>query len=476
MTVARRSSEAVVLFDIGSTYTKALAVDLEAERVVAAARAPTTVETDVTIGLRKALEQLESRAGNLGDATMLACSSAAGGLRMVSVGLVPEMSSEAAKRAALGAGAKIVGHYSHRLNTREIEAIVSLRPDIILLAGGTDGGNENTIIHNARMLAAAPLAAPIVVAGNKCAYGEIEPLLSAAGKIFHLIDNVMPEIGRLEVEACRNTIRDVFLGNIVKAKGLDNAKRLVRDIVMPTPVAVLFAATLLSEGLPDEPGLGELIVIDVGGATTDVYSIAKGAPVRGAVGIRGLPEPFAKRTVEGDLGVRYNIETLAAICRQRGQAMDDDLLASFLAEPSRLPKTAPEYALDAELARAAVATSFERHVGRVETVYGPHGEMLVQTGKDLSAVRTVVGTGGPLINGRMPHLALGGVLAGEGDPALLKPERASLYIDQDYILFAMGLLAQRAPRVALRLMKKGLTEIETTDDARTGLTGRSLKL
>lgn len=291
--------EMKLLIDIGSTFTKATAIDTEKEEVLATAKSPTTVKQDVTIGLKNALEGIEAQIGSVQGMSLVACSSAAGGLRIVSIGLVPDLSSEAAKRAALGAGAKVVGHFHHQLTKREMRQIEEMSPDLILLAGGTDGGNETTIIHNAALLSRSASTAPIVVAGNKCAYDAIEDAFDGSDKTIRLVDNVMPEIGRLEVQPCREAIRAVFMENIVKAKGLDLVAQLAGTIIMPTPAAVLSAALLLGTGTTDEEGLGELVVIDVGGATTDVYSIAKGAPTTAGVLLKGLPEPFAKRTVEG---------------------------------------------------------------------------------------------------------------------------------------------------------------------------------
>ena len=448
-----------LLIDIGSTYTKLVVVDLDQERIVASAKALTTVAAGIAVGLAAALKLVTSSLGPLSPEDVIACSSAAGGLRMISIGLVPEYSAEAAKRAALGAGAKIVGHFSHQLSRQELGEIEALRPDIILLAGGTDGGNDRVILSNARLLAQCALTAPIIVAGNKCAQDEIGELLAAAGKSFKLVDNVMPDIGRLAVESCRAAIREVFIANIVKAKGLDQAEELVGKVIMATPVAVLAAASLLGMGTGSEPGIGDIIVVDVGGATTDIYSVTHSAPLVGAAIFRGLPEPHAKRTVEGDLGVRHNIDTLLTIGRDLGSQLDAEAISAFTADPARLPANALERAVDCELARLAVKTGFERHVGRVESAYGPHGEIVIQTGKNLTGVRIVIGTGGPLAYAEHPAAILGEVVAQEGGGHLLKPERAELYVDAGYSLFAMGLLAQSEPEVALRIMKKTLTRV-----------------
>ena len=443
-----------VLIDIGSTFTKAVAVDVSAGAIVARARAPTTATTDVRIGIDAALGRLGPLAAGVGPADILACSSAAGGLRMISIGLVPELSSEAARRAALGAGPKIVGHHSHELSDEEVSRIAAAMPDVVLLAGGTDGGNRRTIVHNAAALARARIAAPVVVAGNKSAQDEVCALLRGGGVACVAVGNVMPQIGVIEVDACRQAIREIFIERIVHAKGLDDALERIGGIVMPTPVAVLEAAQLLSLGCDGEPGIGELVVVDVGGATTDVYSIAAGLPRHAAVALRGLPEPFAKRTVEGDLGVRHNIDTLVELCRRSGLPVDPVRAAAYHERPERLPADAAEREFDATLARVAVQHSFERHVGRIDAVHGPHGEMRLQTGKDLSGVGHVVGTGGPIVDGADPRAALAAVLAGPGP--FLKPAAAALHLDAGYVMFAMGLLARSHPALALRLLKGSL--------------------
>lgn len=444
---------AKVLIDIGSTFTKAVAVDLKSRTILAWAKSPTTVSQDITIGIDRALKQIREKTGPIETRQIIACSSAAGGLRMVSVGLVPQLSAEAAKRAALGAGAKIVGHFSHKLSNSEIREIEDTAPDLILLAGGTDGGNEQTIVHNAARLERADLSAPIIIAGNKSAYDHIERIFQGSGKTATFVNNVMPELGQLKVRECREAIRDAFMGNIINAKGLDRARELVDNIIMPTPVAVLDAAVLLSNGAGSDKGLGEVIVVDVGGATTDVYSIAKGAPARPDVSLKGLPEPFSKRTVEGDLGVRHNIDRLLELAQAKGVRVDRDIASAFHAAPGTPPSGPEEMAADSELARIAVQASFERHVGTIELVYGPHGPMLIQKGKDLSEVNRVIGTGGPIIHAARPEKILDGLLAEANDANRLKPRCADFYLDRHYTLYAVGLLAQSEPEIALHIGK-----------------------
>jgi uncharacterized protein (TIGR01319 family) len=269
----------------------------------------------------------------------------------------------------------------------------------------------------------------------------------------------MPEIGKLEVEDCREAMREVFMRNIVKAKGIEKAKQLVKDILMPTPVAVLNAAVLLANGVNSEEGWGEIIVVDVGGATTDIDSVARGNPTRGGILMKGLPEPFAKRTVEGDLGVRHNIDVLIQIGKGKGIVLDEGVISEYQSDPGRIPGNQRELLIDAELARIAVQTAFERHVGRIEVVYGPMGEMQTQVGKDLSQLTKVIGTGGPIAFSSCPEKILNRIIADSEDVGLLKPKKAEFYIDEKYIMFAIGLLAQSEPKKALRIMKKYLKPV-----------------
>jgi uncharacterized protein (TIGR01319 family) len=230
---------------------------------------------------------------------------------------------------------------------------------------------------------------------------------------------------------------------------------------MPTPVAVLNASVLLGNGVRGEEGLGEIIVVDIGGATTDVNSVARGNPTKGGVLMRGLPEPFAKRTVEGDLGVRHNIDVLVEIGKGKGILLDDEVVSTYQSNPGRIPRDERELSTDSELARIAVETAFERHAGRIEVVYGPMGEAMIQVGKDLSQVTKVIGTGGPIVFSSCPERILSGVIAGSDDVGLLKPMKADFYVDKKYIMFAVGLLAQYEPKKALRIMKKYLNPVKT---------------
>ena len=301
----------ILLIDFGSTYTKLTAVDVESEVILGTASSFTTIETDINNGLKNGMAMLEHKTGKLEYEACYACSSAAGGLRMVTSGLVPELTGEAAKLASLGAGAKVVGIYAFQLTEDDIEDIKKLNPDIFLLVGGTDGGNTECILHNAKMIAEMKPDFPIVIAGNRNAARECERIL--AGFETHVCPNVMPKFGKLEIEPTQKKIREIFLNRIIQAKGLSRAAELLSDIMMPTPAAVLQAMELLSQGTENERGIGDLVAVDVGGATTDVYSIADGMPEHMNTVYKGLPEPYAKRTVEGDIGMRYSIQGIVDV-------------------------------------------------------------------------------------------------------------------------------------------------------------------
>jgi uncharacterized protein (TIGR01319 family) len=448
-----------LLIDFGSTFTKVVAVDLAKEEIVSRVQVPSTVEKDITIGLREALKKVEAEAKiNAGEKRKgLACSSAAGGLRMVCIGFVPELTREAATRAALGAGAKIVGEYAYELNSQEISEMEEISPDIILLAGGTDGGNRRVIVHNALMLANSPfLKAHLVVAGNKAAQHKVKAILQAAGKPVSLTRNVMPDIGMIDVDPCREVIRKIFMKKITETKGIAKARTIIKDVLMPTPQAVLAGAQLLSQGYMEESGWGELMVVDIGGATTDVHSISRGIPTQGDITVAGLPEPYVKRTVEGDLGVRHNICTLVELGRARGTFPEDGFgrAVAMFSSISCLPECDEEFVCDAALACTAVEIATERHSGKIEVVYGPMGKMMRQRGKDLTEVGIVIGTGGPIIFSRDPNEILKHSLFDERNVYNLKPKHPDFYIDDKYILYAMGLLSKVNPREALSLMKR----------------------
>lgn len=221
---------------------------------------------------------------------------------------------------------------------------------------------------------------------------------------------------------------------------------------------------LLSKGTETEKGFGELLAVDVGGATTDVYSMTAGDPTRAGTVLKGLPEPYAKRTVEGDIGMRYSAKGIAeaagipALARIAGLSEEktETLLTLISEKTDILPETEELKALDFALAAMAVKTGVTRHAGRIEKVYTPVGETFVQEGKDLGAVSRVIATGGSLIHAGRTEEIVKYALYDPADPASLKPVSAEIISDEKYILSAMGLLARYAPETAIKIMKKEL--------------------
>ena len=465
---------AYLAIDFGSTYTKLTAIDLDNETILATAKDITTVEDDIMIGFNKAFEKLKLEINKKIDFSKVnfvnktACSSAAGGLKMIAIGLVPELTAEAAKKAALGAGARVIKTYAYELNHRELEEIKNTPLDIILLAGGTDGGNKDCIIRNAKMLAEFKINVPVVVAGNKAAIDDVETILKNASIDYYITDNVMPFINKLNVEPSREEIRKVFMNKIVEAKGMKKAEEFIQGILMPTPASVLKASEILAVGTDEEDGLGDLIVVDIGGATTDIHSIAKGEPTKPSVMIKGLEEPYAKRTVEGDLGMRYSALALleAAGTKTIRNYLHDslkqiDIKSQCLYRHNNIkmvPQTEDEIKFDEAMAKAATELAMTRHCGVLECVYTPMGTMFNQNGKDLTETPYVIGTGGVIIHSLNPHEILKAGNFNQEDPIHLKPVNPKFLIDKTYILSAMGLLAQEYPNIAIRIMKKFLVK------------------
>jgi len=467
--------------DFGSTYIKVVAVDLAREEVVAVVQAKSTVQSDVKIGLEAALKKLEDITGIEKSRVdgIVSCSSAAGGLRMVVAGLVRGLTTKAAQEACLGAGAKLVAAYSNGLSPNDIDQIESMSPDIILLSGGTDGGNEEVIVHNAKLVAKSDLISPVIVAGNKMAAPKVQSILEEHGKYVVTVDNVLPELDKLNVEPTREVIRNIFMERIVSAKGLDRTRAIVGDIIMPTPMAVLNAATLLAEGTEGEPGLGDLIVVDVGGATTDVHSIGHGNPSMTGIMIKGLPEPYRKRTVEGDLGIRYNAQSILELVGEQGiidripfpekigrQASLGQVVHFLCHDVAAVPNEEEDYMIDVGLASTAVNIAVKRHAGFVEEVYLPTGKVRIQHGKDLTEIKCMIGTGGIFAYGRLPNWILRAGCHDDTAPQSLLPINPDLFIDERYIMYAVGLLSVEHPGKALRIMKQGLKKIEQENGQR----------
>ena len=467
-------TEIYLAIDFGSTYTKLTAIDLKKEEIISTSRAMTTVKDDVLIGFNEAFEMLEEdlKEKLKDDYTIVkkvACSSAAGGLKIVAIGLVPDLTAEAAKKAALSSGARVIKTFSFALTQENMEELASLNYDMILLTGGTNGGNREYILNNAQTLIEHKISKPIVVAGNEEVADEIGKLFQKNDMEFYISENVMPVVNKINVAPVREVIRAVFMKNIVKAKGMENVQKLIGDIIMPTPTAVMRAAEIFSKNLSDSEEENNVVVIDIGGATTDVHSIGKGLPKNNTIQLKGMEEPYSKRTVEGDLGMRYSSLALfeaASLNKIRAYLGSKDSKVTIRENfkfrqdnPDFVAKIEDDLIFDEMMAMICTEIAVNRHVGTLESIYSPMGTIFVQSGKDLTNVKYIIGTGGIINNNRDPRKILELSLFSEEDPLILKPQFSRFLVDRSYIMSAMGLLGNDYPDVACNIMKKYLIEV-----------------
>ncbi len=398
----------------------------------------------------------------------IACSSAAGGLRMITIGLIPDLTATAAKNAALGAGAKVEKVYAGTLNKNEVLEIQSLDPDIILLCGGTDGGNDKVVCDNAKTIASSKIDSNFVFAGNKVVVDFVTSEFLSHGKKIDVAENVMPEIGVLNIESVQSKIREIFLDNIIQAKGIESTGKDLDSVLMPTPMSILNATKLIADGTKKQKGMGSSLVVDLGGATTDIHSAADGEPSRTNVTRKGLPEPYLKRTVEGDIGMRYSIEGII-----NGEGLDivvkdcgfekekvENYCSLVKKNPAHLPVSMEERRIERSLAKVAVEIAIHRHAGTLKNIYTPMGEVFVQSGKDLSDLSMVIGTGGAIVESDSPIEILKKIAVNPSEPFSLRPQTPTYYLDRDYILFAVGLLNEIDPDIAYRIAQKSLAHIK----------------
>jgi uncharacterized protein (TIGR01319 family) len=260
--------------EIGSTTTLVHAFELSQGSLIWLAKgvSETSVDKgDVSIGLKSAIEKLkkELNVNKLNWQRFLAASSAAGGLRMTVHGLVWDMTVKAAKEAALGAGANIQYITAGLLSEDDLKEIEKIKPNIVLLAGGVDYGEKNTIIANARMLCKLSVNVPIIYAGNKEIRRQIMDVFEEKGIECLICDNVYPSIDQLHVEPLRKLIQQVFEKHITEAEGMSKIREWVSGSIVPVPAAVNMAAQLFYEIK------GPCMVIDIGGATSDVHSVCQ---------------------------------------------------------------------------------------------------------------------------------------------------------------------------------------------------------
>ncbi|HPA50042.1 MAG TPA: glutamate mutase L [Thermoanaerobaculia bacterium] len=427
----------VLTLEVGSTITKANGfVRLAAGGFdhVAQGFAPTSVGAgDVGIGVDAALADLRARSGlDPSGAETFVSSSAAGGLRMTVHGLTMSMTARAAREAALGAGGIVKLVTAGELESWELDEIRAISPNLVLLAGGVDHGEKGIVLKNAEKLAAlvaGGLRVPVLYAGNAALRRPVTEIFRLAGVELHVAQNVFPDVDVLNVDPLRRLVHEAFNRHIVNAPGMQRLAGLTRHEVLPTPGAVLRGAELFAEVA------GDCLVFDVGGATTDVHSVTEGSADWHARLVE--PEPRAKRTVEGDLGVYVNARNVVALA-------DEPDGEERLADLSALPVTERQKALTRWLCDRAVSIGARRHAGVVSDLYTPTGRKQVVKGKDLTAVRWVVATGGALTKVEGAAECLRAVCTGAGRHLLPDPS-ATILVDAEYRFSALGTLAHAYP-------------------------------
>lgn len=439
-----------ILFDFGSTFTKSAVISKEEKAVVFTTRYPSTVKEDAQIAMEQCLSDIEKEIGKTAvqNAEKYASSSAAGGLRIVVVGLTYNLSISAGRNAAFGAGAKIIHVTSGALTKEEVEKIEAMPAEMILLCGGYENGNQTIIRHNAEMIAKSQISCPVIYGGNSQIAQEIRAKLLQNKKECFQAPNVIPQVGVLDIDVAEEIIRHLFMNRIVDMKGLGDIIQRVDGPIVPTPAAVLDAGMLMSQGVPGCEGLGELMIVDIGGATTDIHSYAEHTPYGGAR-LVGADEPYARRTVEGDLGMRESSDVLV---RELGV----DFFAEEIGVPEKtiresigrrvhntkfLPENPTEKRIDQLIAESAAYLAARRHAGVIEHKSSNYCRR-IQHGKNLTHVQTIIGTGGPIINSENPEAILKHVLRREkGEKDALLPSSGDFVIDENYILYAVGLLS-----------------------------------
>lgn len=428
----------VLCVDVGSTFTKAVLVDVSSGALVGAAASPTTIATDVMDGVDRVCRELASH----GPVTeTLVCSSAGGGLRIAVVGYEREVTAEAGHRVALSAGGRVVHVSSGPLTGEGVRDVRAAAPDLVLLVGGTDGGNADVLRHNATRLANARVAMPIVVAGNADAASDVSAELTRTGRRHMVTSNVLPRIGVIAPDAARAAIRAAFLEHVIGGKGLSRGRGFTELVRAATPDAVLQGVELLADVRGED-----VMVIDIGGATTDVYSALRPQGEDAEIERDVAGSMWHERTVEADLGMRWNALGIVEAAAREHLALSSDTAAyaaRVASETGHRASTPGEWEHETDLARVAAVVAARRH-GRARVV----GDRP----RPLADVRLILGSGGVLRHG--PDGVAGGVLrAVVSDHAggWTVPAAATQGVDTAYVLFACGLLAEEHPAAARTL-------------------------
>ena len=454
----------VLVAEIGSTTTLVNAFnDIESLSPVFLGQgsAPTSIiEGDVRIGLDSAIKNLKKQFLDQPEKIMwksfFATSSAAGGLRMTVHGLVYDMTVKAAKEAALGAGANIHQVTAGKMRQSDIERMINIKPNIIMIAGGVDFGERDTALKNAESiynaLKSTSLKIPVIYAGNIENQDEVKKIFSNYKGSLVIVENVYPRIDELNIGPARKIIQTVFEDHIINAPGMEHIRDMVDGSIVPTPGGVMLAAEILKEAI------GDLIVIDVGGATTDIHSVTNGSEEINRILIS--PEPYAKRTVEGDLGIYINRMNILELMLQQkkgnppGSEIQNRKLIKSVENLDPVPKNDKEINLARNLTQLAAATALERHAGTYRDLYGPQGKTKIAEGRDLTAVKYCIGTGGALTRLGRGKKIMEKMLGNSQNNKLYPGDGVKFLIDKNYIMASLGVLSKQFPEAAVKLLKQ----------------------
>jgi uncharacterized protein (TIGR01319 family) len=519
----------VLVVDFGSTFSKIGIFDTKTEDFHLE-YVPTIVE-DLRLSLANGLGVLEACEreegwGPLGRAMeqfdiKLPCSSAKGGLKMVTVALTAEESGFAADLAALTAGAKLLGSYDGKLTPEQAQSIYEEdQPEIILQAGGVDfGGDTETQLHNARLLAKFSQAAsyarygvPVIYAGNQDIRDEIERIYRREGVDIRITPNVMPEVNTFHIEAVNESIRELFQTIIIRGKGFDVVEEYMSAPFIPTPRAAFRGINLLAKGYGEEEGVGNIMALDIGGATTDFYSNVSDNPLYAYPGddaIRKVKRtilktpntPLAYRRVEGKYGLAYDAENVKELDRFQSGAMRRDLEAFLLQEypdfrpggddfgnfvvrqdgrltvdldrylsyltanPHALPSSEEENAVRSFLAKEIMAATTGRNLGYVKET----DTYFLQYGVNFfNQPCSTLLIGGTIYHkckedgdyARDLRLIAAGTQYNEDQSWILRPQ-GEVLLDANYMVSIVGgLYGHVDPGRALRMLKQNLLHLE----------------
>jgi len=472
--------KSILATDCGSTTTKAILIERKGDeyRLIVRGEAPTTVESpfeDVTKGVLNAVREVEELAGRkilMGETIMtpakdgegvdlyVSTSSAGGGLQMMVFGVVKTMTAESAQRAALGAGAivmDVIASNDGRLPYQKIKRIRQLRPDMILLSGGIDGGTTAHVAELAELLSAADPKArlgagyllPVIYAGNKDARQIVRDRLERKTALV-ITDNLRPVLERENLGPARTQIHDLFMEHVMAhAPGYKKLMEWTLVPIMPTPAAV----GRIIETIAREEGI-QAIGVDIGGATTDVFSVFQGV---------------FNRTVSANLGMSYSISNVLAetgidnIMRWVPFRVEDkdirNRIKNKMIRPTTIPQSLEELMIEQGIAREALRLAFEQHKSLAVGLKGVQQERTISdtfdqtaSGETLVSLRDLnmlVGSGGVLSHApRRQQAALMLIDA-------FVPECVThLAVDSIFMMPQLGVLSTVHPKAATEVFKK----------------------